>query len=88
MGIWVAGVGGFWDPVRFSWPLMGILLIGTVLLTIGFTVWMVLQPEEPEHDTTDLVKKATERDRAAARTVNRRQDADAGRADTSEPELR
>ncbi|MFC7376115.1 hypothetical protein ACFQS2_02300 [Brachybacterium sp. GCM10030267] len=77
-----------WDPVAFSWPLIGILLAITVLLTIGFVVWTVLQPDEPDHDTSGLVDKATRRDREQARTIHRRLDADSGRADTSEPELR
>lgn len=78
----------FWDPIAFSWPLLGILLALGAVLTIGFVVWMVLQPEEPEHDTTDLVDKATEHDRDRARAIRRRLDADSGRADTSEPDLR
>lgn len=78
----------FWDPVDFNWPLMGILLAITAVLTLGFVVWMVLQPEEPEHDTKDLVDEAVDRDRERARTIGRRLDADTGRADTSEPELR
>ncbi|APX33786.1 hypothetical protein BH708_14900 [Brachybacterium sp. P6-10-X1] len=78
----------FWDPIAFSWPLFGIFLAIAVVLTIGFVVWMVLQPEEPDHDTTDLVDKATEHDRDRARTIRRRLDADSGRADASEPELR
>lgn len=49
---------------------------------------MVIQPDEPEHDTTELVDRAVDRDRARTRTISRRLDADAGRADTSEPELR
>ena len=48
----------FWDPVSFSWPLMLILLALCLLLTIVFLVWMALQPEEPEDDTTALVDKA------------------------------
>lgn len=78
----------FWDPVAFSWPLLGIFLAIALVLTIGFVVWLVLQPDEPDHDTTDLVDKATEHDRDRARTVGRRLDADSGRADVSEPELR
>ena len=78
----------FWDPVAFSWPLMGFLLAITAMLTIGFVVWMVLQPEEPEHDTKDLVDRATRRDRESAHMIRRRLDADSGRADTSEPDLR
>src|SRR5690625_7746197 len=48
----------FWDPVAWSWPAIGILLAGTVLATIVFVVWLVLQPEEPDQDTEDLVDKA------------------------------
>lgn len=77
-----------WDPVSWSWPLLGILLAGTFLLTLVFVVWTILQPDEPEHDTDDLVDKATRSDRERARTIQRRLDADTGRADTSEPELR
>lgn len=79
---------GFWDPVAFSWPLMGILLAITAVLTIAFVVWTVLQPEEPRHDTTPLVDRATRQDRSRAATIRRRLDADAGRADPAEPELR
>jgi len=78
----------FWDPIEATWPLMGIFLVVGLVLTIGFVVWLVLQPEEPDHDTTDLVDKAVDRDRERARSISRRQDADSGRADTSEPELR
>lgn len=78
----------FWDPVEPSWPLFGILLAGTALLTIAFVVWLVIQPEEPEKDTAELVDQAVARDIDRARTVSRRQDADTGRADTAEPELR
>lgn len=78
----------FWDPIAASWPLIGILLAGVAVLTIAFAVWLVIQPDEPEHDTTDLVDRAVERDRDRARSISRRQDADTGRADTSEPELR
>lgn len=78
----------FWDPIAFSWPLFGIFLAITLVLTIGFVVWLVLQPDEPDHDTTDLVDKATEDDRDRARAIGRRLDADSGRADASEPELR
>lgn len=79
---------GFWDPVPFSWPLMGILLAVTAVLTIAFVVWTALQPEEPTIDTAPLVDRVTRRDRSRAATVRRRLDADAGRADTAEPELR
>ncbi|WP_304502135.1 hypothetical protein [Brachybacterium sp. FME24] len=78
----------FWDPISFSWPLLGILLAITVLLTIGFVVWLVLQPEEPDHDTKDLVDKATRHDRERAQAIRRRLDADSGRDDTSGPGLR
>ena len=78
----------FWDPVSFSWPLMLILLALCLLLTIVFLVWMALQPEEPEDYTTALVDKATRQDRDSAATIRRRLDADAGRADSAEPELR
>lgn len=78
----------FWDPVAFSWPLLGILLGGTVVLTIAFLVWVVLQPEEPDLDTKPLVDKAVQRDLERAHIIARRLDADSGRADASEPELR
>lgn len=78
----------FWDPVPFSWPVMLILSAICLLLTIAFVVWTVLQPEKPAHDTTALIDKATREDREAAATIRRRLDADAGRADTAEPELR
>ena len=78
----------FWDPVPFSWPLMLILLALCLLLTIVFLVWMALQPEEPEDDTTALVDKATRQDRDSAATIRRRLDAETGRADPTEPELR
>ncbi|MBB5832678.1 hypothetical protein [Brachybacterium aquaticum] len=79
---------GFWDPVPASWPLMAILLAVCLLLTIAFVVWLVLQPEEPDVDTTPLVDKATRHDREDAALVRRRMDADAGRADLSDPQLR
>jgi hypothetical protein len=78
----------FWDPVDFSWPLLAILGALCLLLTIGFVVWLVVQPEEPEHDTAPLVEKAARQDRRTAVTIRRRLDADTGRADTSEPDLR
>lgn len=82
----------FWNPLGPSpsnfWSVFGILLAGTAVLTIAFVVWMVIQPEEPEHDTTELVDRAVDRDHDRARAISRRLDADAGRADTSEPELR
>lgn len=77
-----------WDPVAWSWPLFGILLAFLAAATIGFIVWTVLQPDEPDHDTDELVDNAVRRDRERARTIERRLDADSGRADTSEPELR
>lgn len=78
----------FWDPVAFSWPLLLILAAICVLLTIGFMVWVAVQPEEPEHTTKPLVDKATRRDRETAQTIRRRLDADTGRANTTEPDLR
>lgn len=93
MGI-VAGAGSpfegdpFWDPVAFSWPLLAILAAICLLLTIGFVVWLVVQPEEPELDTTPLVDKAIREDRETATTIRRRLDADTGRADAAEPDLR
>lgn len=80
----------FWNPdlPGSFWSVFGILLAGTAVLTIAFVVWMVIQLDEPEHDTTELVDKAVDRERDRARTISRRLDADAGRADTSEPELR
>lgn len=78
----------FWDPVAFSWPVLLILVAICLLLTIGFVVWTVLQPEEPDLDTTELVDKATRQDRETAATIRRRLDADTGRADAAEPELR
>lgn len=78
----------FWDPVAATWPLMALLGAGCLLLTIGFVVWLVLQPDEPEQDTTPLVDKAVDRDRDRAALIRRRLDADSGRADVSDPELR
>lgn len=78
----------FWDPVAFSWPLLLILAAICLLLTIGFVVWLVIQPEEPERDTTPLVDRATRADRERAARIHRRLDADTGRADAAEPELR
>ena len=47
----------FWNPdlPGSFWSVFGILLAGTAVLTIAFVVWMVIQPDEPEHDTTELV---------------------------------
>lgn len=78
----------FWDPVAFSWPVMAVLIIGTIVLTIGFAVWYVLQPEEPDFDTKKIVKKATDRDRREADLIAHRLDAEAGREDSAHPELR
>ncbi|ATG56055.1 hypothetical protein CFK41_15655 [Brachybacterium ginsengisoli] len=78
----------FWDPVPFSWPILLILAAICLLLTLAFVVWTVLQPEEPAVDTTALVDDAVRKDRERAATIRRRLDADTGRADTSEPELR
>ncbi|WP_062946522.1 MULTISPECIES: hypothetical protein [Brachybacterium] len=78
----------FWDPVTATWPLMALLGAGCLLLTIVFVVWLVLQPDEPEQDTTPLVDKAVDRDRGRAALIRRRLDADSGRADVSDPELR
>ena len=78
----------FWDPVPFSWSVLLILLAICLLLTIGFVVWTVLQPDDPDLDTTELIDKATRRDRESAATIRRRLDADTGRADAAEPELR
>jgi hypothetical protein len=78
----------FWDPVAFSWPLLLILAAICLLLTIGFVVWLVIQPEEPERDTAPLVDRATRADRERAARIRRRLDADTGRADAAEPELR
>ena len=80
--------GSFWDPVAATWPLMALLGAGCLLLTIGFVVWRVLQPDEPEQDTTPLVDKAVDGDRGRAALIRRRLDADSGRADVSDPELR
>ncbi|MGO1481088.1 MAG: hypothetical protein ACTHWF_08175 [Brachybacterium sp.] len=78
----------FWDPVPFSLPLLLILAAICLLLTLGFVVWLVVQPEEPEVDTKPLVDKATRQDRETAVTIRRRLDADTGRTDPAEPELR
>ena len=80
--------GSFWDPVAATWPLMALLGAGCLLLTIGFVVWLVLQPDEPEQDTTPLVDKAVDRDLGRAALIRRRLDADSGRAGVSDPELR
>lgn len=78
----------FWDPVPGSWLLMGILVAIVVVLTIVFLVWTAVQPDEPDHDTKELVDRAVRRDRERAASIRRRLDADSGRADTSEPDLR
>src|SRR5699024_4667531 len=72
-----------WAPTAWSGSAIGIPLAGTVLATIVFGVWLVLQPEEPDQDTEDLVDKAVRSDRERARAIQRRLDADAGRDDTS-----
>lgn len=82
------GPAGFLDPVGFSWTILLLLLLGTLVLTIGSTIWMLLQPDEPELDTTPLVDEAVRRDQEAAALLRRRLDADAGRTDTTAPELR
>lgn len=78
----------FWDPVAASWPLMALLGAICLVLTIAFVVWLVLQPEEPDMDTERLVDEAVRADRDEAALTRRRLDADAGRADVSDPELR
>ena len=78
----------FWDPVAASWPLMALLGAIVLVLTIGFVVWLVLQPEEPDMDTEHLVDEAVRADRDEAALIRRRLDADAGRTDVSDPELR
>ncbi|WP_114853326.1 hypothetical protein [Brachybacterium sp. YJGR34] len=80
----------FWNPIPFSWPVALILLAVCALLTIAVVVWLVVQPDEPETGSRSraLVERATGRDRRRADTVRRRLEADAGRADPSEPELR
>lgn len=78
----------FWDPVAFSWPLLLILVAVCLVLSIGLAVWLAIQPEEPDRDTRPLVDRATRRDRERAAMVRRRLDADTGRADAAEPELR
>lgn len=78
----------FWDPVPFSWPVLGLLLVGVLVLTLGVVVWTVLQPDEPAADTTELVDRAVDRDRTRAQSVTRRMDAESGRADAADPELR
>ncbi|MGP9683198.1 MULTISPECIES: hypothetical protein [unclassified Brachybacterium] len=75
----------FWDPVAFSWPLLGLLVALTAVLTIGFLTWAVLLPEQPEHDTRELVDRAVRRDRGRADDVRRGLEAEAGRADPSAP---
>ena len=62
---------------------MALLGAGCLLLTIGFVVWLVLQPDEPEQETTPLVDRAVDRDRGRAALIRRRLDADSGRADVS-----
>ena len=86
----VLAFGGdpFWDPIPFSWPLLLILVAICLLLTLGFVVWLVVQPEEPDISTKPLVDKAVRKDRENAMTIRRRLDADSGRADPADPELR
>ena len=78
----------FWDPVPGSWMVMGILLAVLVVLTIVFLVWTAIQRDSPDHSTKDLVDRAVRRDRERATSIRRRLDADSGRADTTEPDLR
>lgn len=84
----LAATGSFWEPVEFSWTILVILVAVCAVLTIGFMVWTALQRDEPDFDTTAEVDRAVRRDLDAAATLRRRLDADTGRADTSEPELR
>lgn len=84
----LAQTGSFWEPVPFSIPLLLVMAAFCLLLTIIYVVWLVIQPEEPDHSTTELVDKATRQDREEAELITRRLDADSGRADASEPELR
>lgn len=79
---------GFWDPVPFSWPLMGVLLAALLVLTVGFVLWTALQPDEPSTEEKELVDRAVERDRSAAQLTRRRLDADSGRTDAHRPDLR
>src|SRR5699024_12329725 len=75
----------FWGPVAFSWPVLLILLAICLLLTIGFVVWTVLQPDEPDLDTTELVDQATRQDREKAAASRRRLAADTGRGAAAAP---
>lgn len=79
----------FWDPVHYDGWLLVIGVVGIILATIGILVWYWLQPEEPDRrDRPDLVQKAVQRDQERAAHLRRRLDADTGRADANEPELR
>jgi hypothetical protein len=51
-------------------------------------IGLVLPPVEPHLDTEHLVDAAVRADRDEAALIRRRLDADAGRADVSDPELR
>ncbi|MGY5765743.1 hypothetical protein ACXET9_11130 [Brachybacterium sp. DNPG3] len=80
--------GGFWDPVPFSWPLLGIMIAALLVLTVGFVLWTALQSDEPATAQEELVDRAVARDQEAARLARRRFEADAGRTDAHHPELR
>ena len=84
----LAGLAEFLDPVAFSWPVLLPLLAGTRLLTIRFAVWTLGQNDEPDLRTDELVDRAVRRDRDRAALLRRRLDAEAGRTDTTAPELR
>ncbi|PMC74831.1 MULTISPECIES: hypothetical protein [unclassified Brachybacterium] len=78
----------FWDPVPFDWTLMLILVAICLLLTLAVVVWLVMQPEEPEHSTKHLVDDAVQRDHDRARTIHQRMNAESGRADAAQPDPR
>ncbi len=71
---------GFWDPVPFSWPVMGILLAGIAVLTVGFLIWLMLQPDEPDMSSSAEIKRATRRDREAAAQIMTSLSSEAGRS--------
>lgn len=76
-------MGSLWtDPPAWSWVTFGVLCLIIVVLTVGFFIWMMLQPEEPADPEEDLVQKAVDRDRAAAADIAATQDADSGRLGT------
>ncbi|MFC0672867.1 hypothetical protein [Brachybacterium hainanense] len=75
-------MGELWTTAPSLSPLAVVVLIaGTILLTIGFLIWLALTPDEPADTTREARRRLSERSRAEAARNRRRLDADAGRAD-------